>query len=91
MKKKGNLKKSLVTALEVPEDLAYKDPVVTIMGADHMTIENYRSILHYRTDEIVILTLRGKVTICGKRLYIPCYTPWEMQINGKIMKICMDW
>ena len=32
MKKKGSLKEHLVTALEVPRDLAYKEPIITITG-----------------------------------------------------------
>lgn len=91
MKKKGTLKKSLVTALEVPADLAYKDPIVTITGNNCMAVENYRSILRYTKDEIVILTVRGRVAIYGKKLCIPCYSPWEMQVSGKIIKVCLDW
>lgn len=91
MKKKGMLKKSLVTALEVPEDLAYKAPIVTITGNSCMSVENYRSILRYTKEEIVILTARGRVEIHGKQLCIPCYSPWEMQVSGKIIKVCLDW
>lgn len=91
MKRKGTLKESLVTALEVPRDLAYKDPIITITGPSYMVIENYRSILRYTNEEIVILSIRGKISLYGKRLCISCYTPWEMQVTGKIMKVCLDW
>lgn len=91
MKKKGTLKENLVTALEVPRDLAYKEPIVTITGASCMLVENYRGILRYTNEEIVVLTIRGKVAIYGKRLFIPCYTPWEMQVSGRIIKVCLDW
>ena len=90
MKKKGSLKEHLVTALEVPRDLAYKEPIITITGKNQAVIENYRSILRYTREEIVLLTLRGKVTICGKCLQIPCYTPWEMQVQGCISRIILD-
>lgn len=91
MDKKRSLKKSLVTALEVPADLAYKDPIVTITGNNCMAVENYRSILRYTKDEIIILTVRGRVEIHGKQLCIPCYSPWEMQVSGKILNVCLDW
>ena len=90
MKKKGSLKEHLVTALEVPRDLAYKEPIITITGKNQAVIENYRSILRYTREEIVLLTLRGKVTICGKCLQIPCYTPWETQVKGCISRIILD-
>lgn len=90
MKKKHYLKENLVTALEVPKDLAYQDAIITVTGMNQAVIENYRSILRYTREEIVLLTLRGKVIICGKRLEIPCYTPEEMTICGSISGIFLE-
>ncbi len=90
MKKRQQIKKNLVTALEVPMDLAYKDAIVTLTCMNQAVIENYRSILRYTREEIVISTLRGKITICGKRLEIPCYTPEEMRVSGCISGIFLE-
>lgn len=90
MKKKRHWKEHLVTALELPGDLAYKDAIVTVTGPNLAVIENYRSILRYSKEEIVVRTLRGKVTICGKCLEIPCYTPVEMRIQGRISAVYME-
>lgn len=90
MKKKGNLKENLVAVLEVPRDLAYRDAIITVTGPGFAVIENYRSILKYTREEIVVLTLRGKVAVQGKRLEIPCYTPDEMQVCGCISGIFFD-
>lgn len=90
MKKRQRWKENLVTALEVPRDLAYRDAIVTVTGQNLAVIENYRSILRYTREEIVVLTLRGKLTICGKRLEIPCYTPEEMQVCGSISSIFLE-
>lgn len=87
MKIRERLKENAVTALEVPPDLAYRDAVVTMTGPDQAVIENYRCISRYTDREIVILTGSGKVTICGKNLEIPCFTPWEMQVKGCISGI----
>lgn len=90
MKKRNRWKENLVTALEVPRDLAYRDAIITVTGKNLAIIENYRSILRYTREEIIVLTLRGKVTICGQRLEIPCYTPEEMQITGCISGIFLE-
>ena len=37
--------------------------------------------------EIVLLSLRGKVTICGKNLEILWYHSFEMKIRGEISGI----
>lgn len=87
MKKRGQWKEHAVSALEMPADLAYSDAIVTMTGPGEVLVENYKCILKYTPSEIVILTLRGKVTICGECLEIPRYTPEEMQVKGFISGI----
>lgn len=65
MKKNGQYKEMLVNALEVPEDLAYRDAILTVTGKHLAVIENYRGILRYTREEIIVLTHRGRLTICG--------------------------
>lgn len=84
MKKRQHLREQIVTALEVPRDLGCRETIVTFTGKGQVVIENYRSILHYTGNEIVILTFRGKMAIQGKKLEIPWYTSDEMMIRGVI-------
>ncbi len=90
MKKAHRWKENLVSIMEVPPDLAYGDAIITINGLNQARIENYRSILCYTPEEIVILTLRGKVAFCGRRLEIPYYTAEEMMIRGRINEIFLE-
>lgn len=87
MKKNRPWKEQMVSALELPADLAYSEPIVTLTGTTEALIENYKCILVYTESEIVILTLRGKVSICGKNLEILWYTPQEMKITGTISAV----
>lgn len=87
MKKTGRWKEQVVSALEIPPDLAYNETIITLTGPMEILIENYRSISRYTPSEIVILSLRGKVTICGKNLEILWYTSSEMKVKGKISAI----
>lgn len=89
-KERKNWRENLVTSLEVPGDLAMKETIVTITGRSHAVICNYKSILRYQQEEIIVLGFRGKVAIRGKRLMIPKYTPEEMQIYGMISEIVME-
>lgn len=84
MKKRQRLKEQLVTALEIPRDLACRETIVTFTGRNQAVIENYRSILRYTREEIVVLTFRGRIIISGKRLEIPWYTSDEMMLTGVI-------
>lgn len=89
-KERKNWRENLVTSLEVPGDLAMKETIVTLTGRSHAVICNYKSILRYQQEEIIVLGFRGKVAIRGKRLMIPKYTPEEMQIEGMISEIVME-
>lgn len=90
MKKSASIKENLVTALEVPRDIAYREPIVTITGPTQAVIENYRSILSYTSDKLTVLTKKGKVTLLGKNLEIPCYTPMEMKVHGIITGVFLE-
>lgn len=87
MKKRKRWKEQIVTALELPSDLAYQESIVTVTGQTEAVVENYRSICRYTSSEIVIAALRGKVTICGKNLEILSYDSCEMKIKGEITGI----
>lgn len=90
MKKMGNWKENLVTSLEIPRDLAMKEPVVTITGGHQLSVCNYKSVLRYESEEIILQTFHGKLKIRGKRLLIPRYTPEEMEIQGRITEIFLE-
>lgn len=87
MKKRKRWKEKVISAVEIPSDLAYKDTVITLTGDTEVTVENYKSICRYTPSEIVVLSLRGKVTICGKNLEILWYHSYEMKIKGAISGI----
>lgn len=87
MKKRRVMKENLVSVLEIPSDLAYRDVIVTLNGNRQVNIENYRSILSYTEEEIILLTFQGKLQISGKKLKIPIYSADEMKISGFISGI----
>ncbi|MCI7628215.1 MAG: YabP/YqfC family sporulation protein [Blautia glucerasea] len=84
MEKRLNWKDNLVKAAGIPEDLAYGQPVVTVTGHKRAVIQNYRGILLYTSEKLVLRTSHGKVTVCGKDLQILSYCGDEMEITGWI-------
>ena len=90
MKKRGQYKEKLISALEVPSDLANRDTIVTVTGKNQAVVENYRCILCYTREKIVILTFHGRLTFCGKCLEIPFFAGSELKIQGYIWSIHMD-
>ena len=48
--KKATMRERLADLLELPGDLAYNGCIITLIGEREILLENYRSILEYRSD-----------------------------------------
>lgn len=90
MAKRRQLKESIVRALEIPGDLAFRDTTVTLTGEKEAVIGNYRRILSYTDHEITVTGFHGKITISGKNLEIPAYTSEEMTVTGVIRCVNLE-
>ncbi|MGI6094368.1 MAG: YabP/YqfC family sporulation protein [Lachnospiraceae bacterium] len=86
-KKKHSLAGNLVNALQIPGDLAYQDPIVTITGAREVFVENYKCIMEYEADHLMIQLRKSCIRIEGTHLQITYYTKEEMKITGCIRNI----
>lgn len=60
MGKLGRWKEQMVSALEIPPDLAYSETIITMTGSMEILIENYKSISRYTPTEIVVRSSSGK-------------------------------
>ena len=55
------VRECLADLLELPGDLAYHGCIITLIGEREILLENYRSILEYRSDHLLVLTGNGKI------------------------------
>ena len=81
------LVKSVTDRLELPKDMMFGVPILTITGQNDLTVENYKGILEYREDKIRLSLKQGQVEICGTHLKIEYYTGKDMKISGQIDKL----
>lgn len=86
----SRFREGLMNTLEVPEDLASQESLLTITGSSSLYIENYKSIQFYSQNSIRILTRKGRIRICGKSLKIQYYTSDEMGISGNFQEIVFE-
>ena len=70
-----------MTAMELPGDLSCKAPIITITGPSQVQIENYKSILSYTSEKLIVVTSQGRVILQGKNLEIFHYTTWATNIG----------
>ncbi|MGO4945204.1 YabP/YqfC family sporulation protein [Blautia sp. Sow4_E7] len=85
-----SISERFLTAMELPGDLACKAPIITITGPTQVLIENYKSILSYTSEQLIVVTCQGRVILHGKNLEIFRYTSLEMEVRGKIMAVMLE-
>lgn len=80
----SNSKELIVESLKLPKDTMLGAAIVTVTGNREAFIENYKGILEYTTESIVLQGKNCKICFEGKRLSIDYYTNEDMKISGSI-------
>ena len=80
----SNSKELIVESLKLPKDTMLGAAIVTITGNREAFIENYKGILEYTTESIVLQGKNCKICFEDKRLSIDYYTNEDMKISGSI-------
>lgn len=71
----------------IPKDVVFGVPIVSITGNSELTIENYKSLIEY-TDQVIRIKRRdGEIKISGEHLQISYYKNADMMITGEIKMI----
>lgn len=84
-KQQSNSKKELlVESLKLPKDVCMGALKVTMTGNTEAWIENYKGILEYTGQVILLQTKTCQVCFEGTRLSIDYYTNEDMKISGCI-------
>ena len=87
-KKEISTRELIIESLKLPRDTVMGASIVTVIGKDQVLIENYRGILEYTDESIVLQGKNCRITVCGCRLSIAYYTNEDMKIEGNITQIC---
>lgn len=77
-------KELVVESLRLPKDSLLGASIVTITGNMDVFVENYKGIIEYTSQVILLQGKTCKIEICGKRLNIVYYTNEDMKISGCI-------
>lgn len=80
-------KNVLVDTLKLPKDVCMGALRVTLTGNSEAWIENYRGILEYTQEMILLQTKNCQVCFEGSRLSIDYYTNEDMKISGCISQV----
>lgn len=88
MKNESNQKKTkLLESLQLPRDVCLGALRVTLTGSTEAWVENYRGLLEYSEQSILLQGKNCQVCFEGTRLTIDYYTNEDMKISGCIQNV----
>lgn len=80
-------KELVVESLKLPKDSMLGASIVTITGNSDVFVENYKGIMEYSEELILLQGKNCKIELKGKRLNIVYYTNEDMKISGRLESI----
>lgn len=83
-KRAQHQKEKWIDSLQLPKDVCMGALRVTLTGNSEVWIENYRGILEYTGERILLQAKTCKLCLEGSRLSIDYYTNEDMKISGNI-------
>lgn len=83
---KKDIKKSVTTMFDLPKEIMLNLPLITIIGNEELTIENYKGVIEYTEEKIRLNTSCGILKIEGKKLFLKEITSENISIIGNIIK-----
>ena len=88
MKKHENpLSQNIINTCQLPKDVLEGAFIISMTGNTELMIENFRHILKYQPDSLILQCKKGNIHILGKNLNIEVYSKEELRIKGIISEI----
>ena len=80
-------KEALTESLRLPRDVMLGASILTLIGDTELLVENYRGILEYTQECILLQGKHTRIRIEGCCLKIVYYTNEDMKISGNIVSL----
>lgn len=81
------MKQIVADKLAMPKDVVLGDMIITIMGDREVIIENYKGIIEYNSQRIIIQGKHSTLSLTGKDFLIKYFTNDDMKVEGCIQSI----
>jgi sporulation protein YqfC len=73
--------------LDLPQDVVFDLPRITLIGNMQAYIENHRGVLHFSSDRLRLKLSKGQLEIIGNELVIRAILTEEVFIEGHIADV----
>lgn len=84
---KTDIGEQFADAFCLPKDMVTGATLLHMIGRTEIFLENYKGLLAYTCDEIIVKGCDGKICICGKCLVIDYYSNEDMRVSGQIQEV----
>lgn len=78
---------NLLKSFHLPEDVVKSSSIINILGNNTIIIENFKTIMSYKSDKIKVKAKDKYLTIYGSKLFIEYYNNEEIKITGRFEQI----
>lgn len=82
-----SFRQRIAGTLEMPKDVVLDLPRVTVLGDLQVTVENYRGVIRYSPDQVVVGMSKGRIHIAGEDLVIGVIHEEEITVTGLLDSI----
>jgi len=84
------LRKWTADVLDLPQDVVFDLPRITMIGDRQLYIENHRGVLHFAPDKLRLALPKGVLEVLGEQLVIRGIWTEEVFIEGVITQVSID-
>lgn len=81
------LRKWTADLLDMPQDVMYDLPRLTMIGDRQLYIENHRGVINFSTEKLTLALSKGELEVTGTDLVIRTIWTEEVFIEGVIKNI----
>lgn len=81
------LRRMTASMLDLPQDVIFDLPRITMIGNMQLYIENHRGVLGFSDQQLMLKLSVGQLEIFGKDLVIRAILPEEVFIEGEVQDI----
>ncbi|MBQ8941422.1 MAG: hypothetical protein IJ062_06240 [Firmicutes bacterium] len=76
------IKTAFFDNLDLPKDILFDIPVITVTGKNELTVDNYKNIRDFSDKQITVNTKSSKIIITGTEISISCLTKETLIVKG---------
>jgi sporulation protein YqfC len=80
----------IVDSFEIPEEIVISAPIISLIGSQEISVENFKTIVKYSSEEIKLNTVEGILVIKGKKLEAKSMTSEKIKMRGFIEGIFFE-